>query len=70
MHKKNVEFTWTLKQNKALTSKLVIKIFNPKKAVTLTTDASKYTIESHPIMYLSRKLSLAECNYSNIQKEA
>ena len=79
--KKNIEFTWTQKQNKAfealkkaLTSKQ--KIFNPKKEVTLTTDASERAIavvvsqEFHPIMYLSRKLSSAECNYSNIEKEA
>ena len=26
--------------------------------------------EGHPIMYLSRKLISAECNYSNIEKEA
>ena len=60
---------------KALTSKLVIKIFDPKKEVTLT-DASKHTIavivsqEGHLIMYLSKKLSSAECYYSNIEKEA
>ena len=72
----------TLKQNKAfealkkaLISKSVIKHFDPKKVVTLTTDASKRVIaavisqEGHPIMYLSRKLSSAECNYSNIEKE-
>ena len=61
---------------KALTTKPVIKIFNPKKEVTLTTDANEHAIaavvsqEGHPIMYLSRKLSSAECNYSNIEKEA
>ena len=79
----NVEFTWTLKQSKvfealkkALTSKPVIKIFNPKKEVILTTDASECTIaavvsqEGHPIMYLSRKIQSEECNYSNIEKEA
>ena len=81
--KDNVETTRTQKQNKAfealkkaLTSKKVIKIFDPKKEVTLTTDASERAIavvvsqEGHPIMYLSRKLSPAECNYSNIEKEA
>ena len=81
--KKKTEFTWTQKQNKAfkalkkaLTSKLIIKIFDPKKEITLTTDTSECAIaavvsqESHPIMYLSRKLSLAECNYYNIEKEA
>ena len=57
-------------------SKPVIKIFDPKKEVTLTIDASERAIaavisqEGHPIMYLSRKFSSAECNYSNIEKEA
>ena len=82
MHKKNVEFTWTQKQNKAfeafkkaLTSKAIKKMFNPQKEVTLTTEASKHTIaavesqEGRPIIHLSRKLSLEECNYSNIEKE-
>ena len=59
-----------------MTSKLVIKIFEPKKEVTLTTDASECAIaavisqEGYLIMYLSRKLSLAECNYFDIEKEA
>ena len=78
---KNIEFTWTKKQNKAfeslkkaLTSKPVIKIFDDKKEVTLITDASECAIaavvsqEGHPFMYLSRKFSLTECNYS--EKEA
>ena len=79
---KNGEFTWTQKQNKAfealnkaLTSKPVIKMFDPQKEVTLTTDASERAIavvvsqEDHLIMYLSRKLTSAKCNYSNIEKE-
>ena len=47
---------------KALTRKPVIKIFDPKKEVTLTTDTSEHAIatvvyqEGHQIMYLSRKL--------------
>ena len=77
MRKNNVGFTWTQKQNKAfkalkkaLTSKPVIKIFNPK-----TTDTSEHAIaavisqDGHLIMYLSRKLLLAECDYFNIEKE-
>ena len=80
---KNVEFTWMQKQNKAfealkkaLTNKPVIKIFDPNREVTLTTDARERAIaavvsqESHPIKHLSRKLSSAECNYSNIEREA
>ena len=60
---------------KALTSKPVIKIFEPHKEVTLTIDPSERAIaavvsqKGHPIMYLFRKLSSAECNYSNIEKE-
>ena len=61
---------------KALTSEPVIKIFEPNKEVILTIDASEGAIaavvsqEGHPIMYLSRKFLSAECNYSNIEKEA
>jgi hypothetical protein len=42
----------------------------------LTTDASEHSIsgilsqDGHPIMYLSRRLSDTECNYSNIEKKA
>ena len=83
MSKTNREFIWMQEQNrafealkKALSSKPVIKIFDPKKEVTLTNDISECAIaavisqESHQIMYLSRKLLSAECNYSNIEKEA
>ena len=58
-----------------MTSKPVIKIFDPKKEVTLTIDTSERAIaavvsqEGHPIMYLSRKFSSAEWNYSNTEKE-
>ena len=47
-----------------------------KKDITLTTVASEHSIscilsqDGHPIMYLSRRLSDTECNYSNIEKEA
>ena len=56
--------------------KPVVKIFDPKQDITLTTDASEYSIsgllspEGHPIMYLSRRLTNTEFNYSNIEKEA
>ena len=72
-HKQNKAFE-ALK--KALISQPVIKIFDPKKEGTVTTDVNEHAIavvvsqESHPIMYLSRKLSLTEYNYSNIEKEA
>ena len=53
-----------------------VKIFNPKKDITLTTDASEHSIsgilsqEGHRIMYLSRRLMNTEFNYLNIEKEA
>ena len=56
--------------------KPVIKVFDPRKEVTLTTDASEHAVsailsqDDHPIMYLSRRLTKAELNYSNIEKEA
>ena len=56
--------------------KIVVKIFDPKKDTTLTTDASEYSKsgilsqEGHLIMYLSRRLTNTEFNYSNIEKEA
>ena len=46
------------------------------KEATLTTDASEKAIggvlsqEGHPVIYVSRKLSQAEKNYSNIEREA
>ena len=53
-----------------------VKFFDPKKDITLTTDASEHLIsgiisqEGHPIMYLSRRLTNSELNYSNIEYEA
>ena len=50
--------------------------FDVKKATELTTDASENAIvgilsqEGHPVMYMSRRLSTAERNYSNIEREA
>ena len=59
-----------------MAKKLVVKTFDPKKDITLTTDASEHSIsgmlslEGHPIMYLSRRLMNTEFNYLNIEKEA
>ena len=59
-----------------MAKKLVAKIFDPKKDITLTTDASEHSIsgilsqDGHPIMYSPRKLTNTEFNYSNIEKEA
>ena len=53
-----------------------VNIFNPKKDIMLTTDASEHSIsgilsqDGHPIMYLSRRLTNTEFDYSNIEKEA
>ncbi len=82
LRKKNVEFIWSEKQQKAfdrlkviMAKKPVVKIFDPKKDITLTTDASEHSIsgilsQGHLIMYLSRRLMNTEFNYSNIKKEA
>ena len=82
LKKKNSEFKWTLKQErsfnklkKALMENPIMKIFDPKKEMTLTTDVSECTIsailsqEDHPENYLSRKLTKVEVNYSNIEKD-
>ena len=59
-----------------MANKLVVKIFDLKKDITLTTDASEYSIsgilsqEENPIMYLSRRLQNTEFNYSNIEKKS
>lgn len=59
-----------------MAKKPVVKMFDPKKDMTLTTDASEHSIsgilsqEGHPILYLSRRLTNTKFNYSNIQKEA
>ena len=56
-----------------MAKKPVVKIFDPKKDITLTTDASEHSIsgilsqEGHPTMYLSRRLTNTEFNYSNIE---
>ena len=52
-----------------------VKIFHPKKDITLTTDPSEHSIsaifsqEGHPIMYLSRRLTNTEFDYLNREKE-
>ena len=82
LRKKNVEFIWSEKQQKAfdrlkviMAKKPVVKIFNPKKDIMLTTDASEHSIseilsQGHLIMYISRRLMNTEFNYSNIKKES
>lgn len=78
-----MEFIWLEHQQKAfenlkqiLAKKPIVQIFDPKKDITLTTDASEQSISGilsqagHPIMYLSRRLTTTEHNYSNIEREA
>lgn len=57
-----------------LAKKPVVKIFDPRKEIVVTTDASECSIsgiltyDGH-LVYLLRKLSNAEVNYSNIEEE-
>ena len=58
-----------------MAKKPIVKIFDPKKDITLTTDANKHSIsgilsQGYPIMYLSRRLTNTEFNDPNIEKEA
>ena len=54
----------------------LVQAFSLTKEATVTTDASEKAIggilsqEGHPVIYISRKLSQAEQNYSNIEREA
>ena len=83
LRKKNVEFIWSEELQKAfdrlkviMAKELIVKMFDPKKDIMLTIDASEHSIsgilspEGHPMMYLSRRLTNTEFNYSNIEKEA
>ena len=80
--KKNVEFIWSKKQQKAfdrlkviMTKKPAVKFFDRKRDITLTTDASERSIsgilsqKGHPIMNLLRRLTNTEFDYSNKEKE-
>ena len=83
LRKEKVGFAWGPNQQKAfedlknvLAVYPVVQAFDPAKDTVLTTDASEKSIsaimtqDGHPIMYLSRKLSNSETNYSNIEREA
>ena len=58
-----------------MVKKPVVKIFDPLKNITLTTDASEHSIsgilseEGYLIKYLSRRLANTEFYNSNIEKE-
>ena len=64
------------KIKKALSSKPCIKPYDLNSHVILRVDASEHSIggvllqSGHPVMFLSRKLTSAESNYSNIEREA
>ena len=51
-----------------------VKVFDSKKDIMLTTDASEHLIsgilsqDGNPIMYLSRRLTNTEFDYSNIYR--
>ena len=60
----------------ALASKPCVKPYDLSAQTTLRVDASESSVggvilqNGHPIMFLSRKLTAAEANYSNIEREA
>ena len=72
-------FNWTQRQTIAFETekgtKEIVKIFDSKKELTLTTDVSEHTVAAilsqadHQAIYKSRKLMAAEANYINIEKE-
>ena len=76
---KQCDAAFTDVKNKLLSAKVLMH-YNPQKEITLATDASSYglgAVLSHttpfgdkPIAFASRTLSQAECNYSQIEKEA
>ena len=80
--RRNVPFKWEKPQEdafqdikRALAAYPMIQIFDPKKITTVTTDASETAVSAiisqnnHPVLYLSRRLSSAEQQYSNIERE-
>ena len=83
LRSKSVPFTWSERQQQAfdriktmLTNEPVLKHFDTKEISTLTCDASQNSIAAvlsqndHPVMYISRKLTQCESQYSNIEREA
>ena len=79
LRKRNVEFNdvitiYSLKNIENAPLNAEIHIFDSKKEVTLTTDASEHAVVviilegSHPLIYLSRKLMAAETIEYNLKK--
>lgn len=77
------KFDWTDKHQRAfdllkqeLSSEPCVRPYSPQEEVTLTTDASKdqigacLTQNGHPVIFVSKSLTPAEQNYSNIEREA
>ena len=80
---KNSDFSWGKMQQKAfedikneLCANPLVQPYSLQKEATVTTDASEKAIdgvlsqEGHPVIYVSRKLTPAEQNYSKIEREA
>ena len=80
--KKEIEFHWQEKQEKAfqnikeaVTNQNVIRYYDVKQPVTISTDGSKTGLGAvllqmgHPVAYASRALMLTEENYAQIEKE-
>ena len=80
--KSDVMFEWKLEQTRALTkvkevlsSAPVLHYFDPTVVSTIQADASQSRLgtcllqRGKPIVYASRSLSPAECNYAQIEKE-
>ena len=77
------EFRWDKEEQNAfenikneLCANPIVQPYSLTKEATVTTDASEKAIggvlsqEGDPVNYVSRKLSQAEQNYSNIEREA
>lgn len=77
------KFAWTTECKQSFDSIILelsnaplVKPYDLNKEVTVSTDASGNAIgailtqENHPVIYVSRSLSVAEKNYSNIEREA
>ena len=78
------EFKWEKKEQNAafknikneLCANPLVKLYSLTKEATVTTDAPEKAIggvfsqEVYPVIYVSRKLSQAEQNYSNFEREA
>ena len=80
---RNSDFSWGKMQQKAfedikneLCANPLVQPYSLQKEATVTTDASEKTIggvlsqEGHPVIYVSRKLTPPEQNYSDIEREA